>query len=253
MTDIKLKTQVESLLPSGGKLFYLLECGSRAYGTSTSDSDRDLRGVYSTGLRGMIEGFRSDRVITAQLSDDTELVLQPLHAFIRLCMAGNPNILDWLFVPEEMHEFVDDEFRTKVLDERMLFLSLRIYRKFRGYAKNHFQRMERGTTRELGEKRKKDIEKFGYSTKNAMHLIRLARVGCEALETGEYNVRRPDADELLAIRRGEWALKEIKAEGDRLLARMDKAAEMSPLSPGVPMERARELVVELVLNMSMEG
>jgi hypothetical protein len=34
---------------------------------------------------------------------------------------------------------------------------------------------------------------------------------------------------------------------------MDKAAEMSPLSPGVPMERARELVVELVLNMSMEG
>ena len=44
----------------------------------------------------------------------------------------------------------------------------------------------------------------GYDTKHAMHVVRLLRTAKEALSTGEVNVKRPDAEELLAIRNGAW-------------------------------------------------
>lgn len=48
-------------------------------------------------------------------------------------------------------------------------------------------------------------EKFGYDTKHGMHLVRLMRMGEEILTTGKVNVRRPDREELLAIRNnGIW-------------------------------------------------
>lgn len=85
------------------------------------------------------------------------------------------------------------------------------------------------STRDLGAKRKADIETHGYSCKNAMHMIRLLRMGCEVLEGGRYDVHRPDAEELLRIRAGEWTLAEVEQEGVRLLRRLDLAAENSTL------------------------
>jgi len=52
-------------------------------------------------------------------------------------------------------------------------------------------------------------EKFGYDTKHAMHLVRLLRMGVEALRDGEVVVRRPDAEELLAIRNGAWTYEQV--------------------------------------------
>lgn len=52
-------------------------------------------------------------------------------------------------------------------------------------------------------------EQHGYDTKHAMHLVRLLRMGAEALQTGEILVKRPDAKELLAIRNGAWTYKEL--------------------------------------------
>jgi hypothetical protein len=51
-------------------------------------------------------------------------------------------------------------------------------------------------------------EQFGYDTKHAMHLVRLLRMGKEALEEGVLRVKRPDAEELLAIRSGSWTYEE---------------------------------------------
>jgi len=52
-------------------------------------------------------------------------------------------------------------------------------------------------------------EKFGYDTKHAMHLVRLMRMGVEALREGEIIVKRPDAQELLDIRRGVMTYEEV--------------------------------------------
>ncbi len=52
-------------------------------------------------------------------------------------------------------------------------------------------------------------EQFGYDTKHGMHLVRLLRMGVEALRDGEIIVKRPDAEELLSIRNGSWTYEEI--------------------------------------------
>lgn len=55
-----------------------------------------------------------------------------------------------------------------------------------------------------------DLEvKFGMDTKHAMHVVRLLRTAEELLTTGEVLVKRPDAEELLAIRNGAWSYDEM--------------------------------------------
>lgn len=63
--------------------------------------------------------------------------------------------------------------------------------------------------RNRNEKRSVLEEQFGYDVKHAMHLVRLLRMGVEILETGVVHVKRPDADELRAIRNGAWTYEEI--------------------------------------------
>ena len=58
------------------------------------------------------------------------------------------------------------------------------------------------------ESRSQLEEQHGYDTKHAMHLVRLLRMGKEALEEGVIKVKRPDAKELLAIRNGAWTYEE---------------------------------------------
>lgn len=47
------------------------------------------------------------------------------------------------------------------------------------------------------------------NTKHAMHLVRLLRMGVEALTDGVINVKRTDAAELLSIRDGAWTYEEV--------------------------------------------
>lgn len=51
--------------------------------------------------------------------------------------------------------------------------------------------------------------KFGFDGKHASHLVRLMRQAREILTTGKVIVKRPDADELLAIRNGAWTYEQL--------------------------------------------
>lgn len=85
----------------------------------------------------------------------------------------------------------------------------------------------------MGEKRKRLVREVGYDAKNASHLIRLLRMGVEFFETGVLNVRRHDAGELIAIKRGRWPLESVREEADRLFHRARVAKDESPL-PDTP-------------------
>lgn len=226
---------------SGCRLIYGIKAGSHLYGTTTPESDEDYRGVFVPGVDKVL-GFSSVDVLSE--SDGLDIMLHEIRKFAILCLNGNPNILDWLFAPDDCVIFNSDHFDHLRIN-RDLFLSRKLMPRFYGYVKGHLSKMERGVTRHLGEKRKADIDKHGYSTKNALHLIRLARMGCEAIETGKYNVRREDADELLAIRRGEWDLARINEEGNRLLGRMESAVSSSPL----PEEPDTKFIEDAVINI----
>lgn len=73
----------------------------------------------------------------------------------------------------------------------------------------------------------------GYDCKHAMHLVRLYRMCVEALRGEGLKVRRPDADELLAIRQGAWTyeyLIEWVAQQDATLPDLMKASPL-PVQP----------------------
>jgi hypothetical protein len=71
--------------------------------------------------------------------------------------------------------------------------------------------------------------RFGYDTKHAMHLVRLLRMCREILETGRVLVRRPDADELLAIRAGAWSYERLVEWAENEDHELQAVAERSAL------------------------
>lgn len=88
--------------------------------------------------------------------------------------------------------------------------------------------------------------RHGYDTKHAMHLIRLMRMGLEALETGDLRVRRPDAGELNAIRDGALSYEELIAAAEELQAKMSDAARVSRLPKKVDPDQIDALLMDLI-------
>ncbi|MGD9725427.1 MAG: nucleotidyltransferase domain-containing protein [Nitrospira sp.] len=66
---------------------------------------------------------------------------------------------------------------------------------------------------------------FGYDCKHAMHLMRLLRMGRQILTEGKLDVRRPDASELLEIRRGGWSYERLVEEADAIKTELDEIYE----------------------------
>lgn len=86
--------------------------------------------------------------------------------------------------------------------------------------------------------------KFGYDTKHAMHLVRLLRMCREILSGKGVLVKRPDAEELLSIRRGVWTYDQLIEWADREDAEMQDLYETSTLRHHPDMEKLNALCIE---------
>lgn len=88
--------------------------------------------------------------------------------------------------------------------------------------------------------------RFGYDTKHAMHLVRLLRMGVEILSGKGVIVRRPDAEELLEIRRGAWSYEKLMAFAILTDERLKILAQHSPLPREPRAHEIDKLVVSVV-------
>ncbi len=88
--------------------------------------------------------------------------------------------------------------------------------------------------------------KYGYDTKHGMHLVRLMRMGYEILSTGNVLVKRPDAEELLAIRAGAWTYEQMIEYAERMEKKMQEAYDTSLLPRAPDRSYLDELCQELV-------
>lgn len=96
------------------------------------------------------------------------------------------------------------------------------------------------------EKRAKLEQNHGFDTKHAMHLIRLLRMGIEILEGKGVIVRRPDRDELLAIRNGEVSYESIVDKANKMLAKADELYETSKLPKSSNIKKINQLTIEII-------
>lgn len=96
-----------------------------------------------------------------------------------------------------------------------------------------------------------ELEKsFGYDTKHACHLVRLIRMCREILETGQVLVKRPDAEELRAIRAGAWTYEKICEFAEAEDEALNEVVKKSKL-PAVPnMQKIQDIIYDMTLEFS---
>jgi predicted nucleotidyltransferase len=206
--------------------------------------DKDVMGIY-IGSKKHYHGF-GEREDYEHTFNEWDVVLYEVRKFVRLLLKSNPNVLMLLWLPEKYY-IHKDKYGQMLIDNRELFVSKKAYHSFSGYAYGQFKRMEHFAYEGyMGEKRKKLVDKYGYDTKNASHLIRLLRQGIEFLTEGKLYVEREDAPQLISIKKGEWTIERVKKEADALFGEAKQAYINSPLKNEPDYEKAEALLMEII-------
>jgi hypothetical protein len=190
--------------------------GSTVFGMGTKDSDIDLMGVciepphHVIGLghfeqhtyRTAPEGVRGG-------PGDVDCTVYGLRKFMRLAVAQNPSILTLFFVPPEFRTYdgiLADGFRN-MADK---VVSKRCATTFLGYMKDQRERMQ-GVRGGAHTNRPELVEKYGFDTKYAGHMIRLGFQGIELLETGRLSMpmKKGAREAVQSVRDGKWEQSEV--------------------------------------------
>lgn len=239
----------------------LVICGYRgSYAQNTyipntdpnSVDDVDLMGVYIAPPEYYV-GLGRGRVYTKAVErfvGEWDVVSYEIRKFFNLLLKANPNVMSLLWLNKE--HYLPSEFQkycNLIIRNRDVFSSKLAYNSFLGYANGQLHRMDHFKFEGyMGDKRKKLVEKHGYDTKNASHLIRLLRMGIEFLETGDMKVYRTDADELKAIKIGIWSLEKVKKEADNLFQRAKDAFDKSPLPDKPNFSAAEDILMTIITD-----
>src|SRR3990172_8836493 len=143
------------------------------------------------------EGIRSE-------AGDTDRTIYSLRKYVRLALKGNPTVQLLLYHPT--HNPILPP-AIELQRNAWRFISRRAGQAFLGYLVAQKQRLlgERG---QMDIHRPELIEKFGYDTKYAMHMLRLGYQGIELVTTGRITLPMPESDRQLVyeVRKGEKPL-----------------------------------------------
>ncbi|GAA4355846.1 hypothetical protein GCM10023185_19100 [Hymenobacter saemangeumensis] len=84
-----------------------------------------------------------------------------------------------------------------------------------------------------------------YDAKNMLHVFRLLQMAAEIAETGQLQVRRPNREFLLQIRRGEFEYETLVAEAETLVAQVEAAFAQSGLPEAPDKAAAEQLLIRV--------
>ncbi|GHG16110.1 MULTISPECIES: nucleotidyltransferase domain-containing protein [Amycolatopsis] len=216
----------------------ILRCqvGSGLHGTAVDgQDDRDEMGLcvepaeYVTGLRRFEQYvFRTQPEGVRSGPGDLDLIVYSLRKWMRLALTGNPTILLPLFVPDaEIVRITELGHELRANADRVV--SRQAGPRFAGYLRTQRKRMLEG---QLRVNRPELIEKYGFDTKYAMHMVRLGVQGVELLETGRMTlpIAEPWLSWLRDLRRGKHTQDEAVAAAAELEDRLDRLSRgASPL------------------------
>jgi uncharacterized protein len=186
--------------------------------------------------------------------EELDVVFYAARKFVGLLLKSNPNVVGLLWLRPEHYIYIHPAFQ-RLIDNRDVFTSKAAYAAFAGYATAQVRKIESGVfLGYMGAKRKELVERHGYDAKMAAHAIRLLRMGTEFLETGILKVYRDeDAEEIRAIKRGEWSLERVKEEAEHGFERARLAHERSPLPERPDFAAAERLLMEMTLAVWREN
>jgi len=209
--------------------------GSTVHGLEISGTDdRDEMGVcleppqYVIGLdhfeqwvyRTQPQGVRSQ-------PGDLDLTVYSARKYVNLVLKGNPTILTLLFVPKESTLFETRDGASLRINGKN-WLSRKAGQAFLGYLTAQKQRL-------LGERGQKNVnrpelvEKYGYDTKYAGHVIRLGYQGIELMTTGNISLpmQDPPRQYIRDVREGKFTLDTVLTHAGILEKELKSAIDQS--------------------------
>jgi predicted nucleotidyltransferase len=95
--------------------------------------------------------------------------------------------------------------------------------------------------------------KFGYDCKHASHLVRLMRMCEEILTTGKVNVRRPDREEILAVKNGKLTYEELIEYADTQDKKLTEIYKTTKLKHSPDRKAIEELCIRIVEESLKQG
>lgn len=222
-----------------------VEVGSGVHGiASEGTDDRDEMGVclepFDLAL-GVIETFEQhihrDAAVRHQKSDapsepgDLDLTVYSLRKWVRLALKGNPSVILLLFAPKSA-VVLEDARGRRLRELAPFFASRQAGSAFMGYLQAQRMRLigERG---QKNVNRRELVEKHGFDTKYAGHMLRLGYQGVEYMETGRITLPMPpeQRERVLAVRRGEVDLNDVLTETGSVERQLQDLHSTSPLPP----------------------
>lgn len=223
--------------------------GSHSHGTYIAPKaggidDKDIMGIYVPPKEFYLGLHKHEHIDT--WVDEYDIVMYEVRKYMRLLLKNNPNVIGLLWLEDNLY-VKKTKAGQLLIDNREIFSSKQAYKSFTGYAYSQLKKM-RGSEFKgyMGDKRRQLVEQHGYDTKNAAHLIRLLRMGTEFLATGELNVMRHDASQLIEIKLGKYSLEEIQSLADSLFPMAEKALIHSELPNKPDMKKAEELLISII-------
>lgn len=178
----------------------------------------------TTQIRTQPEGVRSG-------PGDIDYVAHSLMKWVRLAAKGNPSILLPMFVPDDHKGMQHITPEGHVLRQhRDLFVTKSAGAQHLGYMTAQRARL----TGERGGKhtnRPELIEKYGYDTKYAMHMLRLGYQGLELMTKGTITlpVPEPHLSMLVEVRKGRRTLEDCLAVQAYLEGELEQATNKADL------------------------
>jgi hypothetical protein len=182
----------EAFKACGGGLIGQLIGGSTLYGLNTPESDVDYRGVFFARSPLYTSGLH--KIDSIVQTGEIDSVYYELRRFFELLRKSNTQVAEILFAPHDSLSFTTPLFnlvrryRYSLIDTDMMKASLK------GYVFSEIRLATGQRSGQLGGKRKKAVEAYGFSPKNFVQILRLCAVGKVFFETGEYMVRVSDYD-----------------------------------------------------------
>lgn len=188
----------------------VVEVGSTAHGISTRDTgdDLDLTAIRIEPFAELVVGpsKRQSMMVRTQPEGvrsrvgDIDLQVYTLRKFANLAANGNPSILGAIFSQSVKHD-------TGAVDWSRLarmVASKRAGDAFLGYMRQQIERWL-GVRGQKNVTRPELVERYGFDTKYAAHIIRLGHQGIEYMESGRFSMPMPDevASRIVSLRTGE--------------------------------------------------
>jgi len=234
--------------------------GSHAYGCQTDKSDYDITAIvlpkhehlypqnygFVLGYDNLPEFKRKELKGKKTMIGDKPFEaewISLIEFFVHAGLKGSPNLIECLFVRRELVT-VGTKMGWYLRDNRRLFLSMKTFHSFKGYANGQMHRIRQRNPET--EDRQKIIEKYGYDIKMAYHTLRLLDQLDQILTTGDIDLMRCK-EECKVMRAGEWG--DFDRFDKEFQKRMDFVTELSRKCslPPQPQEGAlKKLLLEIL-------